>query len=685
MDLKEKCDVIIPVYNAPEWLKLCVYSLFINTPIEYLGRVYLMNDNSNSATVDCLNNLKNKYPEYIELVSNEKNLGFVKNVNKGLKLVTSKYILLLNTDCLVSRNTIPKLISHIQNNSQIGLICPISSNAANLTLEIFDGFSYTQMDALLEKKFVGKDFDACTVVGNCLMITKECLGEVGLLDEAYGMGYGEETDYHFRALSKGFKAKVAIDTYVFHKSEVSFGNSKKKQERLEKNRELFFSKWGKEYEKELKKYNLNDPIRYVKNNITKEDKHIVVDTLFYLPFITQQAGGCHVVVDIVNYLVINGFFSNILYEILFDYREPMLFKPISREKEEEFSTRQIVSTLWISAFGARQIALKKEIPIINFVQGYENYFENGANYNSVELTHKIADYELTISQYLHDKLKNNFGRESFIVNNGINYDVLFHKNNRKNAKNITFVLRDNVMKGDFISLDIIKQIDNVFNGLNINVIYMREGVEIPFVKHNALTKILGPLNRSAMGEVLKNTDIYVDSSLSEGFGLIALEAMACGAVPIVSNSFGVLEYMKDGRNGFVINEVNNSEKYVEKIALIVNNERLFDNLKRAGEIDAKKFDFDFAIKHFIEYFSKERNFTEENKVYTKEELKIIRLRTPISHRLQSKKTKEIEKKEMKEKKDILYSLSKYVPKSLKRVLKRAINYLYGMYDHSNQK
>ena len=33
-------------------------------------------------------------------------------------------------------------------------------------------------------------------------------------------GYTEETDYQFQAMKNGFEAKVAIDTYVFHKAEV---------------------------------------------------------------------------------------------------------------------------------------------------------------------------------------------------------------------------------------------------------------------------------------------------------------------------------------------------------------------------------------------------------------------------------------------------------------------------------
>ena len=153
----KKCDVIIPVYKSPEWVKLCIYSVFKNTNPETLNKVYLVNDCDDELTINCLNNLKSKYPK-IEIIQNEENLGFVKTTNKGLKKASADYVLLLNTDCIIAKNTIEKLISHMEENKKIGLICPVSSNAVNLTLKMFDGFSYMQMDQLLERKFKGITF-----------------------------------------------------------------------------------------------------------------------------------------------------------------------------------------------------------------------------------------------------------------------------------------------------------------------------------------------------------------------------------------------------------------------------------------------------------------------------------------------------------------------------------------------
>ena len=129
----KKCDILIPIYNAPEWVNICVYSLIINTPKEYINKIYLLDDNSNEYTKNCLKNLKNKYGNIIEIITNKTNMGFVRNCNNGMKLSMkdkkADCVLLLNSDCIVSKNTVNKLMNHINKNENIGLICPISSNA----------------------------------------------------------------------------------------------------------------------------------------------------------------------------------------------------------------------------------------------------------------------------------------------------------------------------------------------------------------------------------------------------------------------------------------------------------------------------------------------------------------------------------------------------------------------------
>lgn len=601
-----KCDVIIPVYKAPEWVKLCVYALFTNTDKRIINKVYLINDCNDPFTTNCLTNLKSKYGNRIVIKQNKENLGFVKTVNSGLELSSADYVLLLNSDCLLAKNSIQKLIRHLEKDRQIGLICPLASNAANLTIPIPEGWNYTQIDQLLERHFLGQNFDACTVVGNCLMITRKCLEKVGFLDEAYGTGYGEETDYQFKAMSKGFKAKVAIDTYVFHKAEASFGTSKEKQARLQKNRVLFFSRWGEQYQTELKKYNQHNPIKYIRSHLPKDAWQPYAKTLFYIDGIVQNAGGVHIVVDIVNYLTINGQDINIMYNLKYPYQENMLFNPIPASKISEIKFDQIVSTVWKTAFEARTIADKRNTQLLSFIQGYESYFENGTKYGAVELSYKISNSLFTISSYLNRELKKVFGEDSQIIPNGINID-LTHLNHSKNLETptITIIMRGSAMKGDWLLMDILKKLGNLETSLIINLVSIDKNISLPFISNQNITINLlsGPQDRLTIYQLLQKSNFYIDTSLSEGFGLTALEAMSAGCIPIVSDSMGINEYIKNGHNGIIIKDVNNANSYIREINKLLKNHDSSQTLSQNAIDTAQQYDFDNFISQYIDYFN----------------------------------------------------------------------------------
>ena len=616
-------------------------------------------------TNNCLENLSKKYSK-IKLLKNKENLGFIKTVNRGLKESTADYVLLLNTDCIIAKNTISKLINHMEKNKKIGLICPISSNAANLTLDLFEGFSYQDMDRLLEKNFLGKNFDACTVVGNCLMITRECINKTGFLDEAYGTGYGEETDYQFKAMEQGFEAKVAIDTYVFHKSEVSFGTSKEKQEKLKKNRDLFFSRWGNKYYKLLAEYNKNDPIKYINNNLVNKEKELNFDFLTYLIGFSQNAGGVHVAVDMINYLSINGFSCNILYGFSNGYDEIMLFKPIEIKNIDKFNFKCIVSTLYYSTYYCKQIAKKRNVPLVYFAQGYEPYFENGADYGVAELSYKLSDKILTISKYLKNRYKDMFNVDSEVINNGINYDLLFHENKNNRVKVITISLRDNVLKGDFILIDLIKKITKLYNNLEINILYSNDNIVFPFNNNKTIkiNKFKGPFSRKQIAEIFQSSDVFIDASLTEGFGLMALEAMASGNVVIVSNSGGNNEYIKDKYNGLLIDNVNNIDYYISALDIIINDNNLYMNLKNNSMKTVLNYDYDKIINKYISFFKK--NINRNNYELKKNEKELF-------DTVLEKRFKIVEHNKPK---GLLYRICKLLPRKFRIFIKRAVEKLY---------
>ena len=623
--IMNKCDVIIPVYNAPEWIKLCIYAVLKNTNDRILNKIIIADDCSDQHTKELLHNIKNRYTEKIEIITNTDNLGFVKNCNNALKQTKANYVLLLNSDCIIAENTIEKLIKHIENDNKIGLICPISSNAANLTLPMFDGFNYCQMNTMLEQNFSGISFDACTVTGNCLMITRECIEKVGLLDETYGTGYGEETDYQFKAMQNGFKAKVAIDVYAYHKAEASFGILESKQEKINHNRKIFFGRWGKDYYKLLEKYEKNDPIKYVYEHLKQKDKKINAEALFYLPNIAQDIGGAHNVIDIVNLLNINGVSTNIIYNSMGKYDEPMLFAPISICDVEQVKTKKLISTLYNTVFPLKKIALKLHIPLISFIQGYEVLFCNGSDYASAELSYKMADHLLCISDYLRNEIYTNFHRQSTVILNGINYDMLNNERRTPAKKVVLIVLRDNVMKGDWILLDVIKKITESVNNIELRIIYQNKNIQFPENNNSTIMikKYLGPLNRTDIASLLKESDVFIDASLNEGFGLMGLEAMAAHCAVIAGNSLGNKTYLRDGDNGILITEVNDSSMYVKKLKMLLSDQKMLDSMKCHASQTAVNYDLETRIIDYKNYFLSATQITTENVTYSENERKLM--------------------------------------------------------------
>lgn len=226
------------------------------------------------------------------------------------------------------------------------------------------------------------------------------------------------------------------------------------------------------------------------------------------------------------------------------------------------------------------------------------------------------------------------------------------------------------MKGDFLLMDLIKLIDHRCKDIHLNVVFMNPYIEFPNLSNPTIRThfIKGPVERSKIHELLQKTDIYVDASLNEGFGLTALEALSAGCVPVVSNSFGIEEYMQDAKNGYIIQEVNNVEKYFEKVELLIKKPKIFCELKEEGEKNSKKFDYDQHIEEYIEYFKNINHDIISVKTFTEKEQKILNTRTSL-------------KTGHSKVKKIAYRLDKILPKVVKEKFKKVITSLYNMYQH----
>lgn len=608
-----KCDVIIPIFNAPEWVKICVERLVTQTSSDCLNRVILIDDASNTFTGELLTGLSKKYNK-IMLIRNDVNLGFAKSINMGFSLTEAPYILLLNSDCLITKNTIPKLIAHAMQDDCIGLVSPVSNNSPVISLEMVPGYSFIEMNDLVEKLFCGMNFPACTIVGNCLLITRKCFERTGLFDLSWGRGYGEETDYQFRAMQKGFKARIAIDTYVYHKSRASFANDEENELLRRNHYQLFMERWGAEYHILHKQYEKNNPIVFMNETIREYLQNTVsdlrYDVVYFMTGISQTVGGVHVVIDIINYLILNDVRVGLVVgSDISSFYDKMLFNYLTYTCLQDFlvmpiPTRAVVATSWNTIYPCSLFASLRKIPLINFVQGYEAAFKNGVNYGNVESAFAVADEHIVTSNWLREKLLVNFGVDSHVMTNGYDDAVFYSDPNRKTPdcpETVTMALRGSVEKGDWVLLDVIKGLLRD-KSLKIDIYAICFG-DVAFGEtDNRFHPIRGPLSRHALSDLLRKSDIFVDASLHEGFGMFPLEAMACGAVAVVSDSGGVKEFITDGYNGFIINEVNKPERYIDAIIKLMDDSAYYKIIRSKVAASVNAFTQDSAFKKYVQYY-----------------------------------------------------------------------------------
>ena len=126
-----KLSVIIPVFNAEDYIKECLDSVVDQS----LGidniEVIIVNDNSCDSTLDIISQYADKYPSF-KLISNKSNLGPGESRNMALKEVSSDYVTYLDADDFISQNAYEDALSKI--------------NEFNADLLIYNWETYTGSD-----------------------------------------------------------------------------------------------------------------------------------------------------------------------------------------------------------------------------------------------------------------------------------------------------------------------------------------------------------------------------------------------------------------------------------------------------------------------------------------------------------------------------------------------------------
>ena len=206
-----RCAVVLVCWNNKAYLEQCLHSLY-DAEMRNRFEVVVVD---NGSTDGSQHMVRHRFPD-VRMIQNDRNVGLGRASNQGIECTRAPYVLLLNNDTLVDGPSLDALIDFMDARPDAG--------AAGGTLLNEDGSfqaAYNRFPSLVEEFLIatrlgelfwteypshqgGDNARSVDWIGSaCLLLRREALSGVGLLDEGYFI-YGDETDLQYRLVRSGW-------------------------------------------------------------------------------------------------------------------------------------------------------------------------------------------------------------------------------------------------------------------------------------------------------------------------------------------------------------------------------------------------------------------------------------------------------------------------------------------------
>lgn len=239
-------SIIIVSYNTKDLTLDCINSVIKNTKSISYEIVVVDNGSSDGSVNEVKKSIKSiRSTKGIKgkIIINKKNLGFGRANNIGIREACGKYVLLLNSDCLIHDNVLGEMVEFLSNHPEIGVAtCALMDKSGNLQgtggyfpnlFRVFSWMTFLDdipiLDRLIKpfhpmhgispvysgRNFYKKARQIDWITGAFMLIRKKVLDEVGGFDEDYFM-YTEETDLCFRIKKNGWEIWYLPKWHITH-------------------------------------------------------------------------------------------------------------------------------------------------------------------------------------------------------------------------------------------------------------------------------------------------------------------------------------------------------------------------------------------------------------------------------------------------------------------------------------
>lgn len=287
--LGNKVSVIIPNYNGKEHLKRLLPTIANQTFDDY--EVIIIDDFSpdRSALEYISTFIENQ--RNMQLIENERNLGFVKTCNKGFRLASGDYVCLLTNDTDVASNFIERNVQIMEDDCSIGVLSSIVVDQYGDNWfcggRFESGLTFNLKDDFHGLRYVD------WVAGTACFYRKQVFDNVGFLNEDFVM-YHEDVDFCLRLRSQTnynvcmFSEKL-VTHYLPTKESLQLDATKRDRMGyyLYRNHILLLRRHSRRYIPKLLLQNLKDVINYLIASVLKNNSISFSDSIHMIFYILK--------------------------------------------------------------------------------------------------------------------------------------------------------------------------------------------------------------------------------------------------------------------------------------------------------------------------------------------------------------------------------------------------------------
>lgn len=212
--------IVIPTYKKEDQL---FRNLKKNLPFCKNCEVIVVNDFPEKSIAPYMA----QFPE-VQVVENERNLGFSGAVNAGISKARGEYVVLLNSDVVLKDSSFQKAIAHFETNPDLFAVAFAQKEKDGKIVgknRIFWQKGFFRHDYASDREF-GK---TAWAEGGSSMFHKKKLRKLGMFDTLYAPFYWEDIDLSYRAWKQGYEVLFDPSFVVEHHHESTIGTYFSKQ------------------------------------------------------------------------------------------------------------------------------------------------------------------------------------------------------------------------------------------------------------------------------------------------------------------------------------------------------------------------------------------------------------------------------------------------------------------------